>query len=113
MKNMTNDFRAFAKMRIESGNKILRNHLETCSRLVNCTFKTIQNEVHVCIKQCIQSYMVTEPNNQSTEPLFGILVDEVTDASNMEQLGLGLRYVKGKECNSFITEVFFIKKPVH
>ena len=37
--------------------------------------------------------MVIELNNG---PLFGIMIDEVTDA-NMGQLGLVLRYTKGKE----------------
>ena len=37
MEDMTNDssnFRAFEKMRIESRDEILQNHLETCPRLV-------------------------------------------------------------------------------
>ena len=59
--------------------------------------KSIQNELLSCIKQYIQSYMVTKLINQSIGPLFRIMAGKVTDVSKLEQLGVVLRYIKGKK----------------
>ena len=59
--------------------------------------KSIQNELLSCIKQHIQSYMVTKLINQSIGPLFRIMAGKVTDVSKLEQPGVVLRYTKGKE----------------
>ena len=62
--------------------------------------KSIQNELISWIKQHIQSYMITKLINQSIGPLFRIMAGKVTDVSNVEQLGLALRYIKGKNIKS-------------
>ena len=46
------------------------------------------------MKEYIHSEGIKEIKSHSIEPLFGIMVDEVTDSSNIEQLGLVLRYTK-------------------
>ena len=66
--------------------------------------KTIQNESLSGKKRCIQSYLVTNFINQSIGQLFVLMADGVTDASNAEQLGLVLRYMKIKEIKEKVFE---------
>ena len=66
--------------------------------------QTIQNESLSGKKRCIQSYMVTNFINQSIGQLFVLMADGVTDASNAEQLGLVLRYMKIKEIKEKVFE---------
>ena len=80
---------------IDAGDKILENHLNSCSKTATCISKTTQNKLLPNIKDLIQSKIVNEVKNQSIGPLYGIMVDEVTDTSNKEQLGLVLRYTIG------------------
>ena len=72
----------------------LKEHLETCSKNASHISKTTQNELLECIKEYIQDDIISEIRSQKIGPKFGIQVDEVTDISNSEQLGLVLRYVK-------------------
>ena len=46
------------------------------------------------MKDCIQSQIVADINNQIGDPYYGISVGEVTDCSNWEQLGIVMPYVK-------------------
>ena len=80
---------------IYAGDKIFENHLNSCSKTATYISKTAQNELLLCIKDFSQSKIVKEVKNQSMGPLYGIMVDEVTDTSNKGQLGLVLRYTIG------------------
>ena len=55
--------------------------------------KTSQNELLFCLKTFIQEKIVEEVRSQQVGPYYGFQCDEVTDASNWEQLGLFIRYV--------------------
>ena len=81
--------------RIDAGDQILENHLNSRSKAATSISKTTQNELLLCIKDFIQLKIVNEVKNHSIGPLYGIMVDEVTDTSNKEQLGLVLRYTIG------------------
>ena len=61
--------------------------------------KTFQNELLLCIKGYIQQEIITDMKNQNDSHFFGLPVDEVTDISNWEQLGIIVRYVK--DCEHF------------
>ena len=78
-------------------NPILSDHLQTCSKAATYISKTTQNKLLNYIKEGIQLHIVTEVKSelcQNGNYFFGIMADEVKDASNWEQLGLILRYVK-------------------
>ena len=81
--------------RIDAGDQILENHLNSRSKAATSISKTTQNELLLCIKDFIQLKIVNEVKNLSIIPQYGILADEVTDTSNKEQLGLVLRYTIG------------------
>ncbi|XP_071835292.1 52 kDa repressor of the inhibitor of the protein kinase-like [Apostichopus japonicus] len=87
------NFNGLLRLCIESGDKTLEAHFETCARSATYSSKTTQNELLNCIKEFIQQHIIKEINAQHHGPLFGIQADEVTDVSNKEQLGLVLRYL--------------------
>ena len=89
------NLRSLINFQIDAGDKILENHLNSCSKTATCISKTTQNKLLPNIKDLIQSKIVNEVKNQSIGPLCGIMVDEVTDTSNKGQLGLVLRYIIG------------------
>ena len=89
------NLRSLINLQIDAGDKILENHLNSCSKTATYLSKTTQNELLLCIKDFIQSKIVDEVKNQSIGPLYGIMADEVTDTCNKEQLGLVLCYTIG------------------
>ena len=89
------NLRSLINFRIDAGDQILENHLNSRSKAATSISKTTQNELLLCIKDFIQLKIVNEVKNHSIGPLYGIMVDEVTDTSNKEQLGLVLRYTIG------------------
>lgn len=89
--NMGN-FKELLRLRAEAGDEVLQRHLETSARNASYVSKSSQNELLLCIKQFIQGKIVDEVKSQSFGPFYGFQCDEVTDASNWEQLGIVLRY---------------------
>ena len=55
--------------------------------------KTTQNDLLECIKEFIHRKNYEKVASQPYGSLFGIQIDEVTDSTNIEQLGIILRYV--------------------
>ena len=87
--------RSLINFRIDAGDQILENHLNSRPKTATHISKTTQNELLLCTKDFIQLKIVNEVKNQFMGPLYGIMVDEITDTSNKEQLGLVLRYTIG------------------
>jgi hypothetical protein len=85
------NFRALITMRIDAGDEVLKEHMETCARNATHVSKTAQNQLLECIKDIIQSTIVQEVKDSGG--FYGIQADEVADASNWEQLGLVVRYI--------------------
>ena len=48
----------------------------------------------LCIKEFIETKIISEIKQQSVDPYYGIQCDEVRDSSNWGQLGCVIRYVK-------------------
>ena len=71
----------------------LKDSIESC--IPNATYlsKTTQNNSLSCIKDFIQSEIVNDIQNQTEGSFFGISIDEVTDVSEWEQLGIVVRCV--------------------
>jgi hypothetical protein len=60
--------------------------LASCAKNATYTSKTTQNELLLCIKEFMQDAIVKEVKGQNFGHYYGIQCDEVTDASNWEQL---------------------------
>ena len=89
------NLRSLINFRIGAGDKILENHLNSCSETATCISKTTQNELLLCIKDFTHSKIVNEVKNKSIGPLYGIMANEVNHTSNKEQLGLALHFTIG------------------
>ncbi|CAF0782449.1 unnamed protein product [Adineta steineri] len=86
------NFIAFLKQRIDSGDEILREHLEHGPKNALYTSPSVQNE----IIDCIHKHILNEILHRVENCLFSIIVDETTDTSTVEQLSLSLRYYDNK-----------------
>lgn len=97
-KNLGN-FKALLNFRIDSGDTVLDSHMKELSKRSTYTSKTSQNELLSCIGEVIQKDIVAEitAHSDTTQPFFGLQVNEVTDASNWEQLGIIVRYLKDRK----------------
>jgi len=92
------NFKTLLKFRIDSGDSVLKEHFESCSKTAQYCSKTIQNDVLNCIAKFIQTVIVDEIKAQPIGPKYGLQADEVTDISNKEQMGIVVRYTK--DCES-------------
>ena len=90
--NMGN-FKELLDFRASAGDELLKEHLVSFKKNASYISKTSQNELLFCLKTFIQEKIVEELRSQQVGPYYGFQCDEVTDASNWEQLGLVIRYV--------------------
>jgi len=86
------NFIALLKQRVDSGDDILREHLESGPKNASYTSWLVQNEVIECIHKHVLNQILCRTNNC----LFSIIVDETTDTSTAEQLSISLRYYDEK-----------------
>ena len=86
------NFQSLIDFCIESGDKILKEHFETCPWNATYCSKTIQNDNDIIdiIGEYISNKILVEITKSH---FFSVLGDEVADASNQEQLSLILRFV--------------------
>ena len=84
------NFLALLQFRVQSGDTILAEHLQSAHRNALYTSKTIQNEVIDICGNVIRKNILEEIR---VARFFSVMVDEATDAANDEQLTVSLRYV--------------------
>ena len=65
------NFKFLIRMRIDAGDKLLEYHK-----------KTTQNDIILCIKESIKSFILEGVKSQTISPCYGIQCDEVSDSSN-------------------------------
>ena len=97
------NFKGLLAFRVDAGDHVLKNHLETTGK--NCTYisKTIQNElIQICGN--IVAEKIIEEAKQSV--YYSILCDETTDSSHKEQLCLCVRFVSESEGRHTLKEEF-------
>lgn len=88
------------KFRIDSGDDVLKNHLQNCPKNASFISKTTQNDLIDCCASVILHKIV---NAIKESKYFSILVDETSDISTSEQLVLCIRYVfHNKEQEDFL-----------
>lgn len=83
------NFRALLRFKVNSGDEVLRNHLEKSSLKAKYTSPLIQNEIIKIIGSLITKQLVEEVNAACG---FSVLADETTDVSHKEQMTLCIRY---------------------
>ena len=79
-------------MLISEFHETLKNNDEPCARNTTYLAKTTQNDLLSCIKDFIRLEIVNDIQYQTEGHFLGISADEVTDVSNLEQLGIVGRY---------------------
>ena len=84
-------FRALIDFRVDSGDRALKEHLDSCRRDATYISKTTQNDLLQCMGNYIQSQIIAQVKNGC---FYGIMADEVTDVSAFEQVGVALWYVQ-------------------
>lgn len=89
-KEQDGNFEELLKFRVESGDKILENHLATCSKTAKYTSHQIQNQLIELCGSVIRQHII---NEVSESVAFSVLADETADIAGKEQLSIGIRYL--------------------
>ena len=95
------NFKALLKFRVDSGDHVLKEHLESSPRNAMYTSNIIQNSLINIIGNWLQNKIVTKISAGSK--VFSVLADEARDCFNKEQMAIIIRYV---DENSTIQESF-------
>ena len=77
------NFKELLDFRASAGDELLKEHLVKNASYIS---KTSQNELLFCLKTFIQEKIVEEVRSQQVGPYYGFQCDEVTDASNWDNL---------------------------
>ena len=86
-------FHSLVQFAIESGDSILKEHLEQCRRNATYMSKTAQNDLLSCMADVLVSDIVAQAKESH---FYGIAADDI---SGWEQLALSIRYVKDNEAH--------------
>lgn len=84
------NFRALLRLRVESGDEILKQHLLTAKRNATYTSWRIRNEITSACNNIILHKLVQKVNEAKC---FSVIADETADISNVEQLSLCVKYI--------------------
>ena len=76
--------------RIEAGDKIIKNHLDTASKNAKYTSHQTEKELIEISEQILVNDIVSAANNYIG---FSVLADEIADISGTEQLSIEIRFV--------------------
>ena len=88
------NFKALLEFRADAGDSILESHMKHSDLNATYTSPKIQNEIISIIGHTIQQQILKDVH---VSKYFSVLADEVTDASNKEQLSIVLRYVDSQK----------------
>ena len=84
------NFNALLQLRIDAGDKVLENHLNSCTANTTYISKTTQNNLIKLIGEHIRGKILAEIESAKH---FTQLADEARDVGNWEQLSVVLRFV--------------------
>ena len=91
---------ALLQFRVQSGDKVLSDHLKSAAGNATYTSKTIQNEIIEICGDIIRDKILAKICQAR---YYSVIADEATDASNDEQLSISIRYVNdGKATEVFV-----------
>nr|CAH7741000.1 unnamed protein product [Callosobruchus chinensis] len=91
-KSNEGNFQDLLQFRVEAGDKILQEHLSSCSGKTKYTSHRTQNTLINICGSLIQNEIVNSINSDQTVA-FSLLADETADISGIEQLSIGVRFV--------------------
>jgi Domain of unknown function (DUF4371)/hAT family C-terminal dimerisation region len=80
--------------RVESGDQVLKNHLESGPKNALYISHQIQNELIQSCADVLKEQIICEVKRAS---VFSVLADETADISGVEQLSIGIRYLRRDE----------------
>ena len=89
-------FQDLLKLKIDSGDEILKKHLEKGAKNAQYTSPKIQNDILNLCGVVIREKLIVDVKSKSAH---SILVDEWADLSGKEQLSIGIRFYDQKEKN--------------
>ncbi|XP_026818934.1 52 kDa repressor of the inhibitor of the protein kinase-like [Rhopalosiphum maidis] len=84
------NFRSLLRFRIDSGDKVLENHLMTAKNNATYISKTSTNEL---INHCGNEVLFILLNRIHKAKYYCVLFDETTDVSHISQLSISIRYI--------------------
>jgi len=84
------NFRSLLRFRIDSGDKVLENHLMTAKTNSTYISKTSTNEL---INHCGNEVLSILLNRIHKAKYYCVLFDETTDVSHISQLSISIRYI--------------------
>ena len=88
--NNHGNFLGLLKFRVQAGDKVISNHLESAAGNTIYTSKTIQNNLIAICGDLIRNKILEKIHHACC---FSVLADEATDVANDEQLSTTIRYV--------------------
>lgn len=83
--------KAVLQFRIDSGDEVLRSHLESCGCNATYISKTSQNDLLECMGDALRAELLRDIKDSH---YYAVLADKVTDVSGWEQLGVAIRFIK-------------------
>ena len=84
------NFLALLQFRVQSGDKVLSDHMKSAGGNATYTSKTIQNELIEICGDNIRDKILAKIRQAR---YYSVIADEATDVSNDEQLSISIRYV--------------------
>lgn len=96
-------FKNLLDFRIDAGDSILKNHLETCTQNSKYTSHRIQNEIINTCGDILREHIMHDINNSA---FFSVIADESADISGVEQLAIAIRFVDKNTVGYCIREEF-------
>ena len=97
------NFREFLDFRVEAGDQILKEHVETSNHNSSYTSVRLENEIIESCEDLLCNDIVNEANKSDG---FSVLADETADVAGIEQLSVGVRYTVGDSDKQSIREEF-------
>ncbi|XP_066913181.1 52 kDa repressor of the inhibitor of the protein kinase-like [Clytia hemisphaerica] len=88
--NNPGNFQELLKFRIDSGDKVLESHFQTCHKNATYRSKTIQNQIIVAAGNIVRRTLAEEIKDA---PFYAVMADEASDTSNTEQMALVIRFI--------------------
>lgn len=97
------NFRDLLEFRVQSGDLVLKNHLEKAARNAMYTSVRTEHEIISICEEIIASGIVEKANRSRS---FSILADETSDIAGVEQLTLGVRFALFEDGKLTLAEEF-------
>ncbi|XP_043222796.1 52 kDa repressor of the inhibitor of the protein kinase-like [Amphibalanus amphitrite] len=93
------NFKGLLRFRLQSGDEVLKRHLQDGSGNALYTSKTVQNELLDVLRTLVQERVT---NKVQKAQVWALMADDTTDISNREQMAVVARYVDENESGQLV-----------